>query len=136
MSNSILEYLDLVLSLMINHLRYLSILGCLKYWLYKIIISKEYSISKELLLLLFRFIWHLITTWFNLIYNTMSTYSFIITIFLITLGKGNTQFGFQPLYDTVSYNISNLWNGAEDKVSNATDKGGNQVTIYLEGMLG
>ena len=66
----------------------------------------------------------------------MSTFPFTITIFLITLVKGYAQIGFEPLDNTVSYNISNLWNGTEDKVSNATDKGGNQVTMSMEGMLG
>ena len=31
------------------------------------------------------------------------------------------------------YTISNLWNGTEDTISDASNKGGNQVIIYLTG---
>ena len=34
---------------------------------------------------------------------------------------------------TVSYTITNLWNGTEDTVSHATDKGGAQVELKLQG---
>ena len=35
---------------------------------------------------------------------------------------------------TVAYNITNLWNGTEDTISNATDKGGAQVEFKLQGI--
>ena len=31
------------------------------------------------------------------------------------------------------YTISNLWNGTEDTISDASNKGGNEVIIYLTG---
>ena len=33
------------------------------------------------------------------------------------------------------YTISNLWNGTEDTISDASNKGGNQVIIYLTGNI-
>ena len=33
------------------------------------------------------------------------------------------------------YTISNLWNGTEDTISDASNKGGNHVIIYLTGDL-
>ena len=65
----------------------------------------------------------------------MNTYSIYLSLLLLTIVTGYPQFLSQQVGNTVSYNISTLWNGTEDTVSNATDKGGNQVTIVLQGML-
>jgi len=50
----------------------------------------------------------------------------------VTVSNGYPGLITSPLHNTVSYNISNLWNGTEDTVSNATDKGGNHVTVTLQ----
>ena len=60
---------------------------------------------------------------------------FFVTILLVTASKGSQELASPTLKNTVSYNITNLWNGTEDTLSNATDKGGNQVTVKLQGML-
>ena len=60
---------------------------------------------------------------------------FFVTILLVTASKGSKEIVSPNLENTASYNITNLWNGTEDTLSNATDKGGNQVTVKLQGML-
>jgi len=57
---------------------------------------------------------------------------FFVTILLVTASKGSQELASPTLKNTVSYNITNLWNGTEDTLSNATDKGGNQVTVKLQ----
>ena len=54
---------------------------------------------------------------------------------LIFMGASST-----PLITSTSklefdskHTISNLWNGTEDTISDANNKGGNQVIIYLTG---
>ena len=54
---------------------------------------------------------------------------FFVTILLVTASKGSQELASPTFKNTVSYNITNLWNGTEDTLSNATDKGGNQVTL-------
>ena len=65
----------------------------------------------------------------------MNTYSIYVSLLLLTISTGYPQFLSQPVGNTVTYNISTVWNGTEDTISNATDKGGNQVAIVLQGML-
>ena len=64
----------------------------------------------------------------------MYTVSVIFPLFVTFLGNVNAVSMFQSVSNPASYNISNLWNGTVDTVSNATDKGGNQVTIKLQGI--
>ena len=65
----------------------------------------------------------------------MYSCSIFLGLLLVTVSNGYPGLITPPLYNTVSYNISNLWNGTEDTVSNATDKGGNHVTVTLQGRM-
>ena len=65
----------------------------------------------------------------------MCSCSVFMGLLLVTVSNGYPGLITPPPYNTVSYNISNLWNGAEDTVSNATDKGGNHVTVTLQGRI-
>ena len=73
----------------------------------------------------------------------MNTYSVYVSILLVTISTGYLQCLSQPAGSTVSYNGTKLPSsgyGTDDTISNATDKGGNQVnavnaTIVLQGML-
>ena len=71
----------------------------------------------------------------HLILQKMFSCSVFVGLLLVTVSNGYPGLITSPLHNTVSYNISNLWNGAEDTVSNATDKGGNHVTVTLQGRI-
>ena len=70
----------------------------------------------------------------------MNTYSVYVSLLLVTISTGYLQCLSQPVGNTVSYNGTSFGYGTDDTISNATDKGGNQVnavnaTIVLQGML-
>ena len=64
----------------------------------------------------------------------MCKITLIIPLLVTFLGNGNAFSMIRSLSSTTNYTISNLWNGTEDSISNATDKGGNQVKIMLQGI--
>ena len=81
----------------------------------------------------FNFVSIIINT--HLILHKMYSCSVLVGLLLVAVSNGYPGLITPPLYNTVSYNISNLWNGTEDTVSNATDKGGNHVTVTLKGKI-
>ena len=63
----------------------------------------------------------------------MFAFSFVIKALLTVFAFRSTSAKFQSMSKVSIYTISNLWNGTEDTISDADDKGGNQISVVLKG---